>query len=132
MSGSLAILVVRRAVAFAFAALFLWQVAERAGPPGCDAIVHVTEPDVEIRLDNTSYRVDGWMRTPFVFKLHSGHHTLSMQRGRQLLQELEFSLSPGETTILTAQDSSRVRPARPDPTRARPFRADAIRRSRKS
>jgi hypothetical protein len=103
----------RRAVAVVFGSVFLWQVAERADPRGCEAVVHVTEDFVDVTVDGWAYRAGAWTGEPIVFPLRPGRHTLHMSRGGRALFEQGFELRPGEEVVLTAWDASRG--PRPDP-----------------
>ena len=97
--------IVRGSGALAFGAVFLWQVAERAGPRDCRAIVHVTAAAVDIAIDDRPYRVAAPSDAPIVCDLRPGDHTLRMSRGGRVLFEEQFRTRPGEEVILTAWDS---------------------------
>ena len=82
----------------------LWQVAAHSGPSTGWAIVHVSTPDVVVTVDEATYPVESLWTTPVVFELRPGRHTVRMLRADRVLYEEEFSVIPGEETILSAWD----------------------------
>jgi hypothetical protein len=86
---------------------FLWQIAERAGPQDCTAIVHVTEPDVDVSIDEADFHLATWTSSPLVCPLFPGRHTLRMWRRGRTLYEEAFVLEGGQELVLTAWDVNR-------------------------
>jgi hypothetical protein len=97
----------RHVAALALGGAILWQVAERAVPRECEAVVHVTEAGVDVAIDDSTYRFEAWRGTPIVCALRPGRHTVCMSRDGQVLYEEVFTLRPGENVILTAWDRGR-------------------------
>jgi hypothetical protein len=85
--------------------VFLWRLAEHAGPPG-EVVVHVIPPGVvDVALDGRVTRVDS-RDSPVVAHLRLGRHTLRMSRDGKLLYEEVFWVRPGSSTILAAWDAA--------------------------
>ena len=97
----------RRLAAALLGGVVLWQVAENAGPSDCQAVIHVTEADVEVRVDGKLRPTEIRLFSPLVCDLRSGRHTLTMSRGGRLLYEETFHVPPGGQVILTAHDPTR-------------------------
>jgi len=85
----------------------LGYVATQAGPRECQAVIHVTEADVDVWVDGLKYRIDSWKAAPIVCPLRPGQHALRMSRGSRLLYEESFNLRGGEEVVLTVWDSAR-------------------------
>jgi hypothetical protein len=100
-----------RVCALLLGGVFLWQVAEQADPRGCEAVVHVTEADVDVWVDRSLFRVEGWNGSPIVCEIRPGRHLLRMFRHGRLLYEESFTLGRGEGIVLTAWDTTRPRVA---------------------
>jgi hypothetical protein len=81
-----------------------WQVVEHADSRDCEAVVHVTEAEVDVMIDGSEYRVEAWRPSPIVCELRPGRHTLRMTRGGRVLYEEAFTLGPGDDIVLTAWD----------------------------
>src|SRR5436309_15188221 len=86
----------RRIGVLAFGAAFLWQVAGRSGPPGCVAVVHVTEAGVDVSVDDWECRVECRRYAPIVRALRPGRHTLRMSRGGRVLYEENLIVRAGD------------------------------------
>ncbi len=99
--------------------VFLWHVAASAGPQGCEAVIHVTEPDVVVRVDGIFYPIDPAPGAPIVCALRPGCHTLTLHRGGRELYREAFAVEPGGQVVLTARDESR-RSSSPAPPRCPP------------
>jgi len=96
--------------ALALGAAMLGFVADRAGPQECQAVIHVTEVDVDVWVDGWPYRVDSWRQSPILCSLRPGRHELHMSRGDQTLYEETFTLRRGDDVVLTAWDPARLKP----------------------
>jgi hypothetical protein len=80
----------------------LWWVVEHAGPAQGTVVVHVTEADVTLSIDDDDFRIEGWLLKPIECTLPAGSHILRMKRGGRLLYKESFVLERGEEKILTA------------------------------
>jgi hypothetical protein len=98
--------------AWTLAAGVFWQVAEHAGNRDCVAYVHVTEPRVDVTIDDQTYQIEAWQAVPIVSELRAGRHTLKMTRRGQILYEETFDLRPGQEVVLTAWEKTRAEPKR--------------------
>src|SRR5262245_14441684 len=90
--------------ALALTGTILGFVAAHSGPQECEAVIHVTEADVEVSLDSLSFRVDSWTDEPILCSLRGGRHVLRMTRGDRTLYEESFTVRAGEDVVLTAWD----------------------------
>jgi hypothetical protein len=97
----------RRVGALLLGGIILWQVVDRCGATRGQAIVHVSMPQVEVRIDDQAYWVETLWATPIVCELRPGHHRLRMLRSGRVLYEEEFTLAAGEERILAAWDGYR-------------------------
>jgi hypothetical protein len=78
-----------------------WVVARVDGGEG-SALVHVTEPDVQVSISGRPYLIEGMCYVPIECALPAGHHRLEMTSGGVLLYREEFEIRPGEQVTLTA------------------------------
>jgi hypothetical protein len=92
----------------------LWQVGAHSGPPNGIAYVHVITPQVEVTVDNLTYRVETLANSPIVCELRPGKHGLRMTRNGRTLYEEKFTLKPGEELVLTAWDRPEGARTKPD------------------
>lgn len=88
-------------------AVTLQYAVEHSNPGGCETVVHVTEPGVDVWIDDHAYRVESWQDSPLVCELRPGRHTLRMSRYGRILHEEAFTLRPGADIVLTAWDEAR-------------------------
>jgi hypothetical protein len=79
----------------------LLQVIDKAGNPGCTAVVHVTECPAVVSVDGREQRVESPFESPVVFELSAGAHVLRLRQRDQVLDEQRFNLARGEEQILT-------------------------------
>jgi hypothetical protein len=94
-------------VALALGSAVLGHVAGQAGPQQCQAVIHVTEADVDVWVDGMAFRVGSWRDSPVLCPLAPGRHELRMTRdGRTLYQEA-FTLRGNDDVVLTAWDPAR-------------------------
>ncbi|WZO99036.1 hypothetical protein EP7_000628 [Isosphaeraceae bacterium EP7] len=99
---------VRAAGALLLGGVILWQVAERSVPPGGETVIHVTEAEVDVFLDDSHYRVDTQVDSPIVRELAPGWHTLRMMKDGEVLYDRPFEIVRGEYgPILTAWNELR-------------------------
>ncbi len=105
------VVIANRVGALLLGGFFLWQVIEHAGPFKGEAIVHVSERNVDVMIDQWNYRVGTKKNeTPITCELSPGWHSLTMRREGKILYEERFSLQPGEEVVLTAWDKTKPRP----------------------
>ncbi len=89
--------------------MILSWVVDHAGPPTSEAVVHVVEPDVEVSIGGNTYRIEARRFDPIVCKLPPGQHELIMSRGGRILYRESFETRRGESVVLTAWNSERLR-----------------------
>lgn len=75
---------------------------------GCETVIHVTEADVDIFVDDRAFRIGARRHAPLVVDLPPGEHILSMSRGDATLYEERFTLLSGTGAVLTAWDPRRL------------------------
>jgi hypothetical protein len=100
--------ILKYATALAVSATVLWEVARHADSRGGQAVVHVMEGDVDLRIGDWECRVDSPTNTPITCELRPGQHTIQMFRSGVALYQEEFNVVPGEDIVLTAWDVKRV------------------------
>lgn len=81
-------------------AAVLYWVALQAGPRMGTAIVHVTEPNVQIDVGGRLFRVGANFHEPIVCDLPAGEYQLTMTRDSTLLYAVHFSIEGGEEQVL--------------------------------
>jgi hypothetical protein len=84
-------------------------IVDHAGSEYGEAVVHVTEPDVEVVVSGRTYRIEGRAYDPIVCRLPRGRHELIMRRAGQILHQETFTIQPGQSLVLTAWDPLRAR-----------------------
>jgi hypothetical protein len=91
----------KNAIALALGATTLGWVVEHIDTPCGTAVVHVTEPQVEVTVDDQSFVV---LRPFSVIEvsLPAGSHRLCMKRDDRVLYEEQFIMPPGEDVVLSA------------------------------
>jgi hypothetical protein len=100
--------ILKYATALALCATVMWEVARHADSRGGQAIVHVMDGDVDIRIGDWERRVDSPTNTPITCELRPGRHTIQMFRAGVELYQEDFNVVPGEDIVLTAWDVKRV------------------------
>jgi hypothetical protein len=85
----------------------LWQVADHCDATKARLILHVTKRNVDVTVDDATYRVETDWETPLVCELEPGRHTVRMLREGRVLYEEPFTVAPSEEVILTAWDGYR-------------------------
>jgi hypothetical protein len=83
-----------------------WQVITHSGIVNGTVYVHVSNPQVDVTIDDFSYRVETAWERPIVCELSPGFHTVRMLRNLQTLFEEDFTLAPGQEVVLTAWDQA--------------------------
>lgn len=81
--------------------LLLGFMVERAGPQNGSVVIHVTEPDVLITIDDWTERVEGWAGAPLSVDLPKGAHTLVMSRDGVELDRQEIMITVGGSLVVT-------------------------------
>jgi hypothetical protein len=87
-----------------------WWVVEHAGDNTGMAVVHMTEPGVDVVVGDQTFRAEECPRSPLVCELPAGRHELRVSRGDRLLRRKVFTLGRGEQVVLTAWVPHRARP----------------------
>jgi hypothetical protein len=105
--------------AFALLGAFAWQAASHPIRQGADVVIHVSVPDVEVRVDDLRFRVVVPRRDPIVCQLPEGVHELTMRKDGVELYHETFVVKEGEDSILTAWDEKGVLDADPGATAER-------------
>jgi hypothetical protein len=82
--------------------VMLSWVANKVTYSGANVVVHVTEPDVEVRIDYEVYRIVGRSYQPINCDLAAGDHRMVMSRGLNILLDFTFRVEPGCDLMLTA------------------------------
>jgi hypothetical protein len=82
-------------------AMLSW-IANEVTRSGATVIVHVTEPDVDLRIDHDVYKIVGRSYKPIETELSAGDHRMVMSRGLNILLDFRFSVEPGFDLVLTA------------------------------
>lgn len=83
-------------------------IALHCGPPNGQAVVHVTEADVELIVGGNRYRIEGRRYPPIVCDLPAGRHELALVREGRVLYRESFRLRGGESSVFTAWDPARL------------------------
>jgi hypothetical protein len=108
---SLAVGTIKGLSALALGGAVLWQVYDHCGTRKCVAYVHVAAPEVDVTVDDQTYRVETMWERPIVCELRPGRHLLRMLRSERVLFEQEFTLDPGQEVVLTAWEEFKEKPA---------------------
>lgn len=87
-----------------FGCVVLAWVVLNATPRGT-VVVHVVEPDVDVRVGGERHHVEGRVYTPIICRLPRGRHELVMTRGGVVLHRQEFLVEGGKELVLTAWTS---------------------------
>lgn len=85
-----------------------WVVVQ-SGPTEATAVIHVTEPNVVVSVDDRDFSVEGYGEDPIVVDLPAGEHVLEMRRGAETLYREDFEISGGDSLVLTAWASREER-----------------------
>lgn len=81
----------------------LGWVACHAGPPTGTAVVHVTEPNVEVAVGGHEFEIGATRsHAPLVCELPAGEHRLTMTRDGEVLHSESFTMGRGGSRVLTA------------------------------
>jgi hypothetical protein len=94
----LARLILSGTIGFAVLAWVVNEVTESRAT----VVVHVTEPDVEVRIDREIYQVVGRSYQPIECKLAAGDHRMVMSREANVLLDFQFRVERGFDLVLTA------------------------------
>ena len=84
----------------AIGGVVLWQTILHVGPRECEAVVHVMETGVVVKIDGWVYPAEPWPGKPIVCDLRPGNHTLTMSRGDRQLYREEFALRASNNTSI--------------------------------
>jgi hypothetical protein len=100
MNISLIAVLLKRLVAACLTCVILWHVAHRAGPHRGKAIVHVTQPDVIVKVDGQRYHVGSIAESPLACELEPGRHEVELWERGVLTDEESFTIEAGRDVIL--------------------------------
>lgn len=98
--------VVKVALGTILAVAMLGWIVSRVGGPG-KAVIHVTEPDVVVRVDGLEFAVGARRYDPIVLELRQGPHSVTMWRGDERLYEGEFRVGADDDAVVTLYDARR-------------------------
>jgi len=101
-TGFLTFVLLSHLAALPFAGGVLYWVAQNAGPRFGTVIVHVTESNVDVTIDQETFHIKAFDMEPLVVELRKGRHRLTMTQGETLLHDESFEVEGGEERILTA------------------------------
>jgi hypothetical protein len=93
---------VKGLLACAMAVGVFWWVVEHSGPREGTVIMHVLEPDVEVKLAGRVYYFQEMTAEPFVLRLRAGRYKFRVRRGVTVLHTEAFTLRGGESRVLVA------------------------------
>jgi hypothetical protein len=116
--GTISALLARRVGAAMLGGAILWAVARQAGPRDCEAVIHVAEAALEVRVDGWAYPHGDARSSPIVCDLRPGRHTLTVLRAGSPVHQGTFDLDPGDHIVLTAMDDAWLKAEIPDEARA--------------
>ena len=94
--------------ALLLALVVLWPTVKDVGTEDSEVVVQVMEKHVQILIDDQIYWVDEENERPIVCQIQPGRHVMRVLRQGNLIQEVEFSLQPGQQGVLTAWDPERA------------------------
>jgi hypothetical protein len=92
----------RMALAGLLAAFVLGAMVDKVLSGKRSVVVHVAEPDVEVRIDDATYPIVGMVYDPIECQLSPGTHRLVMSRGLEVLLDEPFVVERGHDLVLTA------------------------------
>ena len=92
----------RMALAGILAACVLGAMVDKVISGKRSVVVHVVEPDVELRIDDAEYPILGTVYDPIECQLSPGTHRLVMSRGPEILLDQPFVVERGRDLVLTA------------------------------
>ncbi len=100
MNISLIATLVKRLGAVCLTFVILWHVAQHTGLRRGTVVVHVTQQDVMVDVDEQRYHVGSIVQSPLVCELEPGHHVAEVWRSGVLLGEESFTIEPGKDVII--------------------------------
>jgi hypothetical protein len=92
----------RTAIAGIFASVTIGAIVDKQKSGERSVVIHVVEPDVEVRVDDVTYPIVGTVYDPIECQLPVGGHRLVMCRGDEVLLDEPFEVEPGRDVVLTA------------------------------
>jgi hypothetical protein len=70
--------------------VILGWIVGQVGPPHGEAVVHITEPNVEVTIGGNVYHIESRRYDPIVCRLPIGRHSLIMSRDGNVLHKESF------------------------------------------
>jgi len=104
MDISLIATLLKRLGVVCLAFVIFWHVTQHGPPRRGKAIVHVSQGDVVVIVDQMNYRVPRSPESPIVCYLEPGTHRAQVWRHGHLLGEKHFAIAPGEERVIPALD----------------------------
>jgi hypothetical protein len=100
MDISLIVTLVKRLGMAFLAFVILWHVAQHAGQRRGRAIVHVSQPDVMVDVDDRSFHVGSLTESPVVCDLEPGPHRAEVWRNGRMVGEQRFAVEAGQDIVV--------------------------------
>jgi hypothetical protein len=100
MSTRLIVISAKYLAAACLALVVFWQVAQHAGPRRGTAIVHVSQPDTIVIIDDQRYRVESLTDSPVVCELEPGIHVAQVRRDGRVLGSESFKVESGTDVVI--------------------------------
>jgi hypothetical protein len=94
----------KRLGAVCLAFVIIWHVTQHAAPRLGKAIVHVSQSDVVVIVDQRDYSVRTFAESPVICELEPGDHTVQVWRRGVLLGEEHFTVESGKETVVAPFD----------------------------
>src|SRR6516164_11683346 len=104
MDISLIATLLKRLGAVCLAFVIFWHITHHVPPRRGKAIVHVSQADVVLIVDQSNYRVPTSAESPIVCYLEPGKHKAQVWRHGVLLGEEHFTVEPGRERVIPAFD----------------------------
>jgi hypothetical protein len=104
MDISLVATLLKRLGAVCLAFVIFWHVTHHVPPRRGKAIVHVSQGDVVVIVDQMFCRVPTFAESPIVCYLEPGKHKAQVWRHGVMLGEEHFTVEPGKDLVIPAFD----------------------------
>ncbi len=100
MDISLIATLIKRLAAVCLASVVVWHVAQHAGRKQGRAIVHVSQPDVMVEVDDRTFHVGSLKHSPVICDLDPGPHRAEGWRNGRLIGERRFEVEAGREVVV--------------------------------
>jgi hypothetical protein len=108
MNISLIATLLKRLAAVCFALVVFWHVAHQDPPQRGKAIVHVSQSDVMVLVDQKEHHVPTDGVSPVVCQLEPGNHWAQVWRRGVLLGQVRFTVEAGKDVMIPPFDRPEV------------------------